>query len=358
MNTLILPVSGRSSRFPNQRPKWLLCHPKGKLMLIEAIKGLPLKDFDRVVIVALKEHQELYTFMDFLLKELSELVTNVEVLLLEKDTKNQPETIYEAIKQLNIRGSIYIKDCDNFFRLDAIPTYNSISTINLNTVPEVKAENKSYIKLGVNNTVANIAEKKLISDTFCCGGYFFANSEDFVTYYEQLQEKDNLYISHMIYSMILDNIVFFTNDCSEYLDWGTLEDWRKYCSTFKTLFIDIDGVLFENASPYKKPLWGESEPIAKNIQTLKKLYETGKYQIFLTTARRKTYSNDGHFDYEKTIAQLEFLGIPYDDIIWNCQHSQRILINDFAGTNPYPTAVAINLERNSDSLEKYLTQSN
>jgi hypothetical protein len=34
-------------------------------------------------------------------------------------------------------------------------------------------------------------------------------------------------------------------------------------------------------------------------------------------------------------------------------HAKRILINDFAPTNPYPTAVAINLERNSSNLQNY-----
>jgi hypothetical protein len=31
-------------------------------------------------------------------------------------------------------------------------------------------------------------------------------------------------------------------------------------------------------------------------------------------------------------------------------HSKRILINDYATTNPYPTAVAINLKRDSENL--------
>lgn len=355
MNTLILPVSGSSSRFPNQRPKWMLCHPKGKFMLTEAIKGLPLKDFDRVVVVALKEHQEKYTFVKHLLTELSAITNNVEMCILDNPTKNQPETVCVAIKQANITGSIYIKDCDNFFTLNNIPTYNSISTVDLSLVPEVKIENKSYIKLGQNNTVANIAEKKIISNTFCCGGYFFEDAEDFVDYYGQLKNNENLYISHIIYNMILDNVIFFTNECTNYLDWGTLEDWQKYCSQFKTLFVDIDGVLYENASPYKQPLWGESKPIQRNIDLLKRLYATNKYQIILTTARHKVFSNDGHFDYEKTTSQLEFDNVPYDNIFFDCQHGQRILINDFADTNQYPSAIAINIERNSDTLDKYLT---
>lgn len=37
---LIIPAAGKSSRFPGVRPKWMLVHPNGNLMLIEAIRGL------------------------------------------------------------------------------------------------------------------------------------------------------------------------------------------------------------------------------------------------------------------------------------------------------------------------------
>ena len=60
MFTLILPVAGRSSRFPNMRPKWLLTMPDGKLMLEKSIEAIDLEKFDRVVIVCLQEHLEKY----------------------------------------------------------------------------------------------------------------------------------------------------------------------------------------------------------------------------------------------------------------------------------------------------------
>ncbi len=61
MFTLILPVAGRSSRFPNMRPKWLLTMPDGKLMIEKSVEQIDLAVFDRVVIVCLKEHLEKYT---------------------------------------------------------------------------------------------------------------------------------------------------------------------------------------------------------------------------------------------------------------------------------------------------------
>ena len=39
-----------------------------------------------------------------------------------------------------------------------------------------------------------------------------------------------------------------------YSDWGTLEDWNKYKSEYKTIFTDLDGVLVENSAEYFEPM--------------------------------------------------------------------------------------------------------
>ena len=60
MRTLIIPCGGKSSRFPNMRPKWLLTHPDGLLMIQKAIGCVNLDSFDRVVIVILQHHIDKY----------------------------------------------------------------------------------------------------------------------------------------------------------------------------------------------------------------------------------------------------------------------------------------------------------
>jgi hypothetical protein len=37
-----------------------------------------------------------------------------------------------------------------------------------------------------------------------------------------------------------------------------------------------------------------------------------------------------------------------------CQHGPRVLINDFSASNPFPTAIAINLARNAPDLPNLL----
>jgi hypothetical protein len=52
--TLIIPVAGQSTRFPNLRPKWLLTMPDGKLMVEKSIEKLEISKFDRILFVCLK----------------------------------------------------------------------------------------------------------------------------------------------------------------------------------------------------------------------------------------------------------------------------------------------------------------
>ena len=135
---------------------------------------------------------------------------------------------------------------------------------------------------------------------------------------------------------------------NKYNDWGTHEMWRKYCSDYKTLFVDIDGTLFINLANTFHLGGVKPNPTIENIDYLNNLYNTGKVQIILTTARTSEYE-------EVTKQQLEKYNVQYDRIIFNLFHCKRYLINDFnTKTNSYPTAISINLKRNSNNLEDFL----
>ena len=42
----------------------------------------------------------------------------------------------------------------------------------------------------------------------------------------------------------------------------------------------------------------------------------------------------------------------FKTIITDLPHSKRLLVNDFANTNPYPTAISLNTERDSLILSR------
>jgi len=70
-------------------------------------------------------------------------------------------------------------------------------------------------------------------------------------------------------------------------------------------------------------------------------------QVILTTSRTEEFR-------ETTEKQLQASGVPYDRILFGLLHAQRVVINDYAKTNPFPSAVAINLKRDADDLESYM----
>ena len=80
--------------------------------------------------------------------------------------------------------------------------------------------------------------------------------------------------------------------------------------------------------------------IENNLKVVKKLFNEGA-QIIITTSRDKSEK-----DYIKNLLNINGI-YPYE-IICGLNHSERIIINDYFDTNPYPTASAINLERNGD----------
>jgi hypothetical protein len=112
--------------------------------------------------------------------------------------------------------------------------------------------------------------------------------------------------------------------------------------------VDIDGIILENRGKYGKENWSNSLPvIEENLAIIKKLHDEGS-QIVLTTCR-------GEKDLILIKKLLAKTGVKIHSFVTNCYHSPRIMINDFAPTNPYPSCKAINIPRNghiSTYLEK------
>lgn len=344
--TLIIPVAGRSSRFPGMRPKWLLTMPDGKLMIEKSIEGLDLLIFDKILIICLREHVEKYISFDFLDEMKASINHNdVDFCILDTPTKSQSETVAKALTEKNIKGSFLIKDCDNTFSFNW-GGGNQIATVNLNNVGIINASNKSYVKIDSLGNVVNIVEKKVISDSFCCGAYGFASADEFLEYFNRIKTDGEVFISHVIFSMLMDGINFTIGNTEGYSDWGTLTEYRDYQKSCMTIFCDVDGVLLENGSKFGPRKW-MTEPIIDNVEKLVELQKKGKIYLIVTSAR--PYDQEGYIR-----DKLLDFGLVVDRFILNLPHGKRILINDYSATNGYPSAISINIERDSNKLSDFL----
>lgn len=347
--TVIIPCAGGSSRYPNVRPKFLLVNPNGSLMLFDSISKFDLKGC-KLVVTVLKQHEQKYEISKMFKKFFNNYA--IELCILNEPTGSQSETVYKTIKSLKIFGPVLIKDSDNIFKLDKIyEPYNYVTIEHLKNVGITNASNKSYALTDEKGIIKRIAEKQVISETFCVGGYYFINSKDFMTAFENLnkekQDKE-LYVSMVIKYLIEEKgALFKTKPVFEYLDLGTIREWLQYKSNKKTYFIDVDGVVVKNGGEYSKPFWGTTEGLTENINIINRLYDLGNY-IILITSRKEEYR-------EVTVKQLKKENVKYHQLIMGLNHSARVVINDFSSSNPFPAAISVNVPRDSDRLSDYIS---
>lgn len=327
MKTLILPIAGKSSRYQGMQPKWAIKHPSGCSMLTESIRGINPKSFDRIVIVCLTEYIDDVISISYEIKQ--QYNVNVDIMCM-KESNSQVETVAYALTSsfdINlvyiepITGSIFIKDCDGYFGYDMSKvTENSVIVADLHNQGKINAGNKSYVKIGVHNTIGNIAEKKIISNLFCVGGYFFKEASDFIKYHEAHENTENLYISHIIFSMLLDGHRFYALNTQLFIDWGTKEDWFEYLRSqreFRAIVMDVDLTLCEK--DLNKP-YSELKPKMSIVKKLKEYRKKGFYIILHTGRNMKTYNcNLGQINANTAPTLLVWLNkydIPYDEIYY------------------------------------------
>ena len=112
MNTLIIPCAGQSSRFPNMKPKYMLTHPDGKLMVEKSMENINMDVFDRIIITIVKPHDEKYE-AGLVMKQVFENNPKVEICVLDDFTSSASETIYLTLTKMKVEGAFVIKDSDN-----------------------------------------------------------------------------------------------------------------------------------------------------------------------------------------------------------------------------------------------------
>lgn len=329
-------MAGLSTRFPGERPKWSLTAPNGNMMAAEALKGLT--GWDRLVVGMNAADVDRFT-TEAVEEEFAMAGFSAQVF----DLGSPPSQADSASRLLALAGvvdgAITIKDCDNQFRLQ-LRQDTSVAYVDLHDCGPIVPGNKSYIRLrgGSQDLVEDIAEKSIISPRFCCGAYTFASPALFLRHASDVE-----HVSHVLSRLLRHGEIVRANQAAEYLDWGTGADWKAYRSQFKTLFVDVDGVLVEASHRSFAPRWGESKVIQANVDYLNGLHATGKVELVLTTSRDEEFRAET----EKQLA-----GLHYDHLLMGLQGGARYLINDVVSARGEQTCYAVSVERNAPTLEQ------
>lgn len=338
---IIVPAAGLSTRFPNMRPKYSLTDYSGSIMLKSALK--PYLGKYNITIGILQEHDEKFKIKDLLKHEFDD---KLNIVVLPKPTLGPADTVYQILKSQPhlLNTEILIKDCDSFFDHQYQKgNYICITKFVDNKIIRAPAA-KSFIISNDNGIIQNIIEKEIISDKFCVGGYKFENGNDFYEAFENLsQTNKEIYVSNIIQYCLYNNKIFVENIVQNYIDVGTSEEWFAY-NNKSSIFCDIDGTIVK-AQP--RNAYNElAIPLTNNIKKLKELLLAGNEIVFVTS-RSEKYRTE-------TQAMLNGFGFKNCKLIMGLQNSKRIVINDFNAANPYPRAIAINIARDSDTLESFI----
>ena len=337
---VIVPCAGRSSRFPGTRPKYLLTMYDGELMVEKAVK--PYLTTEDVHIIILREHARKYD-AEIALNRIYEQNPNVHIHILEKETSGPAETVYQVVKRIQPNAPIFVKDCDSFF--DSPLNYtNHVCVADLRSNQSVtNVAAKSYAVVNEQKMLTNIVEKNVVSNFICVGGYGFASAGLFMTSYEKLKKSYNgseIFLSHVIKNL-LDETSFEIEEVQNYVDVGTYKEFVEYNQSKPTIFCDLDGTIFYNQSHYFSNNYDTyPKPIQNAVEYMLKKEEQG-CKIIFTTARPD-------WAREVTLEALRRCGFKDISILFNMPHSPRMVINDNSKTNPYPTALSMNVPRDDN----------
>jgi hypothetical protein len=345
-NTLIIPAGGSSKRYPNMRPKWMLTHPHGKLMIEEVVDGLQLEYFDECHIVVLKEHCEKYD-ADVVIKQI--FGDRFKITVLDEQTSCSPETVVKCIVDNSIHGYVVVKDCDCLVEYDCSMKGHYVVGLDIHKQSIPNLASKSFITLDSNEFIDSITEKKVVSEVACLGVYSI-DADVLIRSYNEICDvvdptrANEIYFSNIVSRAIQNGVRFDYVECDKYIDWGTAKEWFEYTAGLKTYIFDIDGVMLHNVGKYGNKNWSNTfEPIHSNIELVRRLSRDGAEIIFITSRTEEYLAEFKSY--------MNVMGIQYKTIISGCNHNRRILINDHSPTNPYPSCDAVSVPRNSDLTE-------
>ena len=344
-----MPIAGRSARFPGLRPKLMLAAPTGRLMLEMSLSTVPDWRGKRVVIGGLRQHLEDQHGEVAIRRALGE---SVEIVSFDRPTSGPAETISQMIQRAEVFGPIFIKDCDSWFSCEADTFDDVVCVANLQNLPNARnVAGKSFIKLNEHGIIEGILEKQVSSDFISVGGYGFHDATLFTHAYQSLTTdmggRGEVFISHVIVEAMRRGAVFRGVLADNYEDVGTLEAWNAYRARHQVFFVDLDGVVFRNSGEFRPPFWDDPDiTLPDNVAALRRVQQDGAQFVFVT-ARPERYR-------ESTEQALRAAGLSWHACVFGVHHSTRVLINDYAGSNPFPSAVAINTRRDDDHLAELL----
>ncbi len=234
---IVIPMAGEGSRFKKAGfsfPKPLI-EINQKPMIQIVIESLGLKG--NYIFLVRKEHLEKYNLKNFLRL----LVPRCKIILVDKLTEGAACTVLLTKKLINNNKPLIISNSDQFIEWNSSKTmYNFVNKKADGGILTFNAIHPkwSYAKLGSNENVIEVAEKKVISNNATVGVYYWRYGKDFVKYAEQMiknntRVNNEFYVCPVFNEAIRDKKKIKIKNVDSMWGLGTPEDVDYFLKNYK-----------------------------------------------------------------------------------------------------------------------------
>jgi dTDP-glucose pyrophosphorylase len=229
---LIIPMAGRGSRYANEgydKPKPLI-DIHGKPMLYYAFQSVKNVPYEKVIFIALKEHELTYG-VSKIIKE--QIVTDFELILLDDITEGQLCTVLTASNFFKENQAILIAASDSLIESNIAEEVKTSQADGIISVINLPGEQWSFVKTDENGKVIEVAEKTRISDYASTGIYYFNDALRFEQHAQQLihqkeTTKGEYYIMPLYNKYIVEGAQIELSYAKAMRDMGTPEAKLKF----------------------------------------------------------------------------------------------------------------------------------
>jgi dTDP-glucose pyrophosphorylase len=207
----------------------------GKPMIQTVVENLNIDA--KFIYLVQKAHFEKFN-LDYLLR----LITpKCEIIQVDGLTEGAASTTLLAKKFIENENSLLIANSDQFIEWNSGETIYSFMSEGIDGgIITFKSTHPkwSFVKLNDEGNVAEVAEKKPISDIATVGIYFWKKGSDYIRYVEQMIERDirtnnEFYVCPVYNEAIKENKKFRIRNIEKMWGLGTPEDLKYFIENYK-----------------------------------------------------------------------------------------------------------------------------
>lgn len=234
---VLIPMAGAGSRFESAGytfPKPLI-EVRGKPMIQVVVDNLNIEA--NYIFIVQKKHFDKYN-LEYLLRLIA---PNCKIVQIDGITEGAACTTLLASEYIDNSNPLLIANSDQFVEWNSSETIYSFESEGVSggiVTFEATHPKWSYVKLGEDGNVSEVAEKKPISNMATVGIYYWRKGSDYVKYANQMITRNirtngEFYVCPVFNEAIDDGLKFRVRNASKMWGIGTPEDLHYFLENFK-----------------------------------------------------------------------------------------------------------------------------